>query len=119
MRADFGRDVAHGEWYPSSRLGLRTDLDLHLVRVWAPVPAAVGERAVRDDPLDGASPPTGLWLERDFCRRPWVAAHRARGTPVIYTSSPGKAGAHPARRRPGPCPLPRWLGLDLGRPRTT
>jgi hypothetical protein len=103
LRAGFGRDAAHGEWFYGFRLGLRTDLGRRLVRAWGIVPAAVDERAVADDLLDGAAP-AGLLLDRGFVRRTWAAEYERRGTRVVYAH--GKA----ERRR-----LPRAVRRPVAR----
>jgi hypothetical protein len=100
LRAGFGWDAAHREWFYGFRLGLRTDLGSRLVRAWGIVPAAVDERAVADDLLDGAAP-AGLLLDRGFLGRAWADEHRRRGTRVVYAH--GKAERQrlpPAVRRP-------------------
>jgi hypothetical protein len=101
LRAGFGRDAAHGEWFYGFRLGLRTDLGSRLVRAWALVPAAVDERAVADDLLDGAVPPAALLLDRGFRGRPWAAAQRERGTEVVVAHGRAERRTLPAAvRRP-------------------
>lgn len=101
LRAGFGWDAAHHEWFYGSRLGLRTDLGRRLVRSWALAPAAVDERAVGDALLEGAAPPAGLLLDRGFRSRPWAAAHRERGIQVVYAHSRAERRALPAAiRRP-------------------
>ena len=101
LRAGFGRDAAHGAWFYGFRLGVRTDLGRRLVRAWALVPAAVDERAVADDLLDGPAPPTGLLLDRGFRSRRWAAAQQARGTRVVYARSRAERRTLPAAlRRP-------------------
>jgi hypothetical protein len=100
LRAGFGVDAAHGEWFSGFRLGLRTDLGRRVVRGWGLVPAAVDERAVADALLDGPAP-AGLLLDRGFLGRVWAAAQRRRGTRVLTT--PGRAARRPlplAARRP-------------------
>jgi Transposase DDE domain len=82
LRAGFGRDAAHGEWFYGFRLAVRTDLGSRLVRTWGIVPAAVDERAVADDLLAGCVP-AGLLLDRGFLRRTWAAGYRARGVQVV------------------------------------
>jgi hypothetical protein len=99
LRAGFGRDAAHGEWFYGFRLGVRTDLGSRLVRAWALVPAAVDERAVADDLLAGAAPPAGLLLDQGFRGRPWAAAHRERGTAVVYAHSRAERRTLPAASR--------------------
>jgi Transposase DDE domain len=100
LHAGFGFDAAHHEWFYGFRLGLRTDLGRRLVRTWAVVPAAVDERAVADDLLEG-SYPRGLLLDRGFVRRAWAEAHRQRGTQVVYAHSKADRQRLPrAARRP-------------------
>jgi hypothetical protein len=100
LHAGFGFDAAHREWFYGFRLGLRTDLGRRLVRAWGLVPAAVDERAVADDLLDGASP-AGLLLDRGFVRRSWAEAYRRRGIRVVYAHSKADRQRLPrALRRP-------------------
>ncbi len=101
LRAGFGRDAAHGEWFYGFRLGLRTDLGSRLVRAWEIAPAAVDERAVGDDLLDGSWPPAGLLLDRGFVGRDWTARQAERGTQVVIAHSRAERRALPAAvRRP-------------------
>ena len=101
LRAGFGFDAAHREWFYGFRLAVRTDLGARLVRAWGIVPAAVDERAVADALLDGEPPPAGLLLDRGFLGRSWAATHRARGTRVVYAPSRDERRALPATlRRP-------------------
>ena len=86
LRAGFGRDAAHGEWFYGFRLGLRTDLGSRLVRAGAIAPAAVDERAVADDLL-GPTAPAGLLLDRGFLGRAWATAQADRGTRVVVAHS--------------------------------
>jgi hypothetical protein len=100
LRAGFGFDAAHREWFYGFRLGLRTDLGSRLVRAWELAPAAVDERAVADDLLDGAGP-TGLLLDRGFLGRRWAAEHERRGTRVVYAHGQAERRRLPAAvRRP-------------------
>jgi len=101
LHAGFGWDAAHHEWFYGFRLGLRMDLGSRIVRRWTLVPAAVDERAVGDDLLDGGVPPGGLLLDQGFRSRPWAADQRARGTQVLYAHSRAERRALPAAvRRP-------------------
>jgi hypothetical protein len=101
LRASFGWDAAHHEWFYGFRLGVRTDRGRRLVRSWALVPAAVDERVVGDALLDGAAPPAGLLLDQGFRSRPWAAAHHERGTCVVYVHSRAERRTLPAAlRRP-------------------
>src|SRR4051794_31146066 len=79
LRAGFGRDAAHAEWFYGFRLVVGTDWGRRLIRRWGIVPAAVDERAVADALLDTAAP-SGLLLDRGFVGRAWAADHAARGT---------------------------------------
>jgi hypothetical protein len=100
LRAGFGWDAAHHEWFYGFRLGLRTDLGSRLVRAWAIVPAAVDERAVGDDLLAGAAP-GGVLADQGFRSRAWAAGLRARGIRVVTTPSRAERRALPAAvRRP-------------------
>ena len=101
LRAGFGRDAAHGEWFYGFRLGVRTDLGARLVRAWELAPAAVDERAVADDLLDAAAPPAGLLLDRGFLGRTWAVAHAERGTRVVVAHGRAERERLPAAvRRP-------------------
>lgn len=80
LRAGFGRDAAHGEWFFGFRLAVRTDLGSRLVRAWSLVPAAVDERRVAEELLDGVHD-LALLLDRGFVGRAfaaWCAARRIR-----------------------------------------
>ena len=100
LRAGFGRDAAHGEWFYGFRLAVRTDLGRRLVRAWGIVPAAVDERAVADGLLAGVIP-AGLLLDRGFVGRAWADTHRARGTRVVVAHSRAERRTLPrAARRP-------------------
>jgi hypothetical protein len=111
LRAGFGRDAAHGEWFYGFRLALRTDLGSRLVRAWGLVPAAVDERAVADALLAGHAP-AGLLLDRGFVGRAWAAGHAARGTRVVL--APGRA-----ERRTLPAAVRRPVGVLRNRIETT
>jgi Transposase DDE domain len=88
LRADFGRDASHAEWFFGFRPAVRTDLGSRLVRAWAIVPPAGDERAVADGLLDGGRC-TGLLLDRGFIGRAWAAEYAARGITVVL--APGRA----------------------------
>jgi hypothetical protein len=111
LRAAFGWDAARHEWFSGFRLGLRTDLGRRLVRTWGVVPAAVDERAVADDLLEGIVP-SGLLLDRGFLRRAWARARRRRGMAVVYASSR-------ADRRRLPAPVRRPVAAPRNRIETT
>jgi hypothetical protein len=82
LHAGFGRDAAHAEWFYGFRLAIRADLGSRVVRGWGIVPAAVDERQVAGDLLDGRPPRPGC------CQ--------AAGSP---------AGTSPSARRRA---APRW-----------
>ena len=96
LAAGFGRDAACAEWFYGFRLAVRADLGSRLVRGWGIVPAAVNEREVADDLLDGVRPPAGLLP--------------AAGSPAA-PSPPGTPHAAPPWSWPTPAPsaarLPR------------
>jgi len=100
LRAGFGWDAAHREWFYGFRLGVRTDLGRRLVRAWGLVPAAVDERAVADALLEGVTP-GGLLLDRGFLGRAGADGYRARGTGVVYAHGRAQRRRLPAAvRRP-------------------
>jgi hypothetical protein len=100
LRADFGRDASHAEWFFGFRLALRTDLGSRLVRAWASVPPAGDERAVADGLLDGVRC-TGLLLDRGFIGRAWAADYAARGIAVgLAHSRAQRRQLTRAQRRP-------------------
>ena len=101
LAAGFGRDAAHAEWFYGFRLALRTDLGSRLVRGWGIVPAAVNEREVADDLLDGARPPAGLLLDRRFTGRAFAADQAARGTRVVCPQPRGTPPRSPPAAPPG------------------
>jgi Transposase DDE domain len=112
LRAGFGRDAAHAEWFYGFRLAVRTDLGSRLVRAWGIVPAAVDERVVADGLLDGVPPPGGLLLDRGFVGRGWVAEHAQRGTRVVMAPSR-------AERRELPVSVRRPVAVLRNRVETT
>jgi DDE family transposase len=101
LHAGFGYDAAHAEWFYGFRLGLRTDLGSRLVRTWEICPAAVNERDIACDLLEGVYPPWGLLLDRGFAGRAFAADQADRGTRVVLTPSRAKRRQVPlAQRRP-------------------
>ncbi len=101
LAAGFGRDAARAEWFYGFRLAVRADLGSRPVRGWGIVPAAVNERAVAGDLLDGVRPPAGLLPDRGFAGRAFAARHSASGTAVVLARS--RARRHQlskAQRRP-------------------
>lgn len=100
LRAGFGWDAAHHEWFYGFRLAVRTDLGRRLVRAWAIVPAAVDERAVADALLAGTRP-GGLLLDRGFVGRAWAQPYQQQGTHVVIAHSRAERRRLPkAVRRP-------------------
>lgn len=101
LHAGFGRDAAHAEWFYGFRLAVRADLGSRVVRGWGIVPAAVDEREVAGDLLDGARPPAGLLLDRGFAGQDFAAGQAARGTQVVLAHSRAqRRQLTPAQRRP-------------------
>jgi hypothetical protein len=86
LQASFGRDAAHGEWFFGFRLAVRTDLARRLVRAWSLVPAAVDERTVADDLLDGVHD-LFLLVDRGFVGRAWAAGCAERRIRVVLPPS--------------------------------
>jgi hypothetical protein len=88
LAARFGRDAAHAEWFYGFRLAVKTDLGSRIVRAWAIVPAAVSERDVATDLLEGGPAPRDLLADKGFNGRGFAAAQAALGTAVLVP--PGK-----------------------------
>jgi hypothetical protein len=86
LHARFGRDAAHGEWFFGYRLAVRTDLGRRLVRAWSIVPAAVDERTVAEDLLDGMRD-LYLLLDRGFVGQAWIARCAERRIRVVLAPS--------------------------------
>ncbi|WP_428847188.1 hypothetical protein [Nocardia arthritidis] len=132
MTAGFGRDAAHAEWFYGFRLGLRTDLGSRIVRAWETTLAAVDERVVAADLLDGDWHPVRLLCDRGFTGRAFTASQAERGTRIVLAPSrtpnaipnrqPGctrsrccATGSRPPtakspKPRAGPPPRPHLLG---------
>ena len=100
LRAGFGRDAAHGEWFFGFRLAIRTDLGSHLVRAWSLVPAAVDERRVAEELLDGLHDLV-LLLDRGFVGRAFAAWCAARRIRVVLAPSKTERRHLPAALRQG------------------
>jgi IS5 family transposase len=90
LHARFGRDAAHAEWFYGFRLAIRTDLGSRLIRAWAIVPAAVNERDVARDLLEGGPPPRDLLLDKGFAGQAFAAGQAARGTAVLIPPAKGE-----------------------------
>jgi hypothetical protein len=88
LAARFGRDAAHAEWFYGFRLAVKTDLGSRIVRAWSVVPAAVSERDVAGDLLDGGPAPRDLLADKGFSGRAFAAAQAARGTAVLVPEVP-------------------------------
>jgi transposase len=100
LRAGFGRDAAHGEWFFGFRLAVRTDLGRRLVRAWSLVPAAVEERRVAEELLDGVHDLT-LLLDRGFVGRAFAAWCAARRIRVVVAPSKAERPRLPVPLRQG------------------
>jgi hypothetical protein len=88
LAARFGRDAAHAEWFYGFRLAIKTDLGSRIVRAWSIVPAAVNEREVAEDLLQGGPPPRDLLADKGFNGKAFATSQAARGTAVLIP--PGK-----------------------------
>jgi hypothetical protein len=100
LYARFGRDAAHGEWFFGFRLAIRSDLSSRLVRAWSIVPAAVDERRVAVDLLDGVQD-LSLLLDRGFVGRAFMAWCAARRIRVVVAPSKAERAGLPAALRHG------------------
>jgi hypothetical protein len=97
LAARFGRDAAHAEWFYGFRLAAKTDLGSRIVRAWAIVPAAVSERDVAEDLLEGGPPPRDLLADKGFSEitgRMELARHGARTFWVLLTRTAAVIAAH-------------------------
>jgi hypothetical protein len=81
--ACFGRDGAHAEWFYGFRLAIRTDLCSRVVRAWSIVPAAVNEREIGIDLVDGEDWLVGLLCDKGFAGKAFAAELAARGIAVL------------------------------------
>jgi hypothetical protein len=77
--ARFGRDAAHGEWFYGFRLAVLTDLGSRLVRSWAIVPAAVNERDLVPELIEGFAHLRGLLNDKGFNGRGFTESLAAQG----------------------------------------
>jgi hypothetical protein len=111
--ASFGRDAAHAECFCGFRLAIRTDLGSRLARAWSIVPAAVDEREVGNDLLDG-SPPAGLLLDRGFASKTFARDHTQRGTNVLIAHSRQQRRDIPAAQRRPIAALHNRIETTLG-----
>lgn len=96
LHARFGRDAAHAEWFYGFRLAIKTDLGSRIVRAWSIVPAAVNERDVADDLLEGGPPPRDLLLDKGFTGKAFAAGQARRGTAVLIPPAKGQRHRMPA-----------------------
>ena len=96
LAARFGRDAAHAEWFYGFRLAVKTDLGSRIVRAWSIVPAAVSERDVAEDLLDGGPAPRDLLADKGFNGRAFAASQAARGTAVLVPPGKGQRAAMPS-----------------------
>lgn len=81
--ARFGRDGAHGEWLYGFRLAVLTDLGSRIVRGWGIVPAAVNEREVGLDLVDGVGWLAGVLCDKGFNGKAFAAELAACGIAVL------------------------------------
>jgi hypothetical protein len=95
LAARFGRDAAHAEWFYGFRLAIKTDLSSRAVRAWGIVPAAVNERDVADDLLEGGPPPRDLLLDKGFAGAAFAARQAARGTAILLPPAKAQRAAMP------------------------
>lgn len=95
LHARFGRDAAHGEWFYGFRLAVKTDLGSRVVRAWSIVPAAVNERDVATDLLDGGPAPRDLLADKGFNGTALDAEQAARGTAVLVPPTRTQRAAMP------------------------
>lgn len=95
LRARFGRDAAHAEWFYGFRLAVVTDLGTRIVRSWALVPAAVNEREVAEELLNRTHRPRDLLADKGFDGRPFHAAQAAAGTAVLVPPTRKKRAIMP------------------------
>ena len=63
---------------------------------WSIVPAAVSERDVAGDLLDGVPPPRDLLADKGFSGRAFAAAQARRGTAVLVPPAKGQRAAMPS-----------------------
>jgi Transposase DDE domain len=96
LAARFGRDAAHAEWFYGFRLAVKTDLGSRIVRAWAIVAAAVSERDVAADLLEGGPPPRDLLADEGFSGKAFTAAQAARGTAVLVPPDKKQRAAMPS-----------------------
>jgi hypothetical protein len=96
LAARFGRDAAHAEWFYGFRLAVKTDLGSRIVRAWAIVAAAVNEREVAGELLEGGPPPRDLLADKGFSGKAFAAAQAARGTAVLVPPDKKQRDAMPS-----------------------
>jgi hypothetical protein len=96
LAAGFGRDAAHAEWFYGFRLAVKTDLGSRIVRAWAIVAAAVNEREVAGELLEGGPPPRDLLADKGFSGKAFAAAQAARGTAVLVPPDKKQRDAMPS-----------------------
>jgi hypothetical protein len=83
LAARFSRDAAHGEWFYGFRLAARTDLGSRLVRAWAIAPAAINERDLVPDLIEGADYLSGLLADKGFNGKQFAQSLAAHGIQVL------------------------------------
>lgn len=95
LTARFGRDAAHAEWFYGFRLAIRTDLGSRIVRAWSIVPAAVNEREVAIDLLEGGALPRDLLADKGFSGRAFTAQLAARGIALLVPPAKDQRASMP------------------------
>ena len=90
LAARFGRDAAHAEWLYGFRLAIKADLGSRVIRAWSIVPAAVNEREIAIDLLEGGPAPRDLLAGKGFSGKAFAAELAAQGTAVLVPPARGQ-----------------------------
>jgi hypothetical protein len=96
LAARFGRDAAHAEWFYGFRLAIKADLGSRVIRAWSIVPAAVNEREIAIDLLEGGPAPRDLLAGKGFSGKAFAAELAAQGTAVLVPPARGQRASVPA-----------------------
>jgi hypothetical protein len=96
LAARFGRDAAHAEWFYGFRLAIKADLGSRVIRAWSIVPAAVNEREIAIDLLEGGPAPRDLLADKGFNGKAFAAELAAQGTAVLVPPARGQRASVPA-----------------------
>lgn len=97
--ARFGRDDAHAEWLYGFRLAVLTDLGSRMVRAWSIVPAAVNEREVGIDLVDGVTWLAGLLCDKGLNGAAFAEQMAERGIAVLVPPTKAQRKTIPKCRR--------------------